>query len=186
MRQNLRCITPPASLPVSLAEAKSWIRLDHDLEDALIERLIRAATNALDGPAGFLGRALMPQTWELVFDAFPAHEIEVPLGPIASVAEITFTDPAGVGQTVPAAAFELDRVATFGGWIVPVDGFSWPATMATIGAVSVRVVVGTGAPEGVRQAILDMIAARYDMRGEGRMLSPGIAGDLARFRRPVL
>ena len=53
-------------------------------------------------------------------------------------------------------------------------------------AVRVRFVAGTGTPEGVRQAILDMVAARYDTRGMGKMLTPGIAADLAQYRRPVL
>lgn len=185
-KTSLRLITSPAALPVSLPEAKEYLRVDHDDEDDGIGVMIAAAVSLLDGRSGILGRCLEAQTWELVLDRFPMAEIRLPLGPVASVASVAFTDPAGADQTVAAENFALDNAETFGGWIVPRAGFSWPATMATINAVRVRFVAGTGTPEGVRQAILDMVATRYDTRGDGRMLTPGIVADLAPFRRPVV
>ena len=50
-----------------------------------ISAMIAAATDMLDGRHGILGRCLEAQTWELVLDAFPAAEIRIPLGPVASV-----------------------------------------------------------------------------------------------------
>jgi uncharacterized phiE125 gp8 family phage protein len=68
-------VTPPVAAPVSLAEAKAHLRVDFDDEDALISGLIDAATQHLDGWSGVLGRALMPQTWEMSLDRFPAGAI---------------------------------------------------------------------------------------------------------------
>jgi uncharacterized phiE125 gp8 family phage protein len=183
---RLRLITPPAALPVTLGEAKAYIRVDGDFEDAGISAMIAAAVNMLDGRGGILGRALEPQTWELALDRFPAREIRLPLGPVASVTSVAFTDPEGGAGTVSASNFEVDNGEAFGGWIVPHSGFAWPATMDLINAVRVRFVAGLGAPEGVKQAILDMVASRYDTRGAGTMLTPGIVADLAPFRRPVV
>ncbi len=180
---TLRLITPPETLPISLAEAKAYLRVTHAGEDAGITGMIAAATNALDGRVGFLGRCLMPQTWDLVLDAFPASEIMIPLGPVASITSVTYTDPAGVQQTVDPIDYEVDTAPSFGGWIVPAG--AWPATMTTINAVTVSFVAGTGAPPAVKQAIFDMVARAFDTRGEGRMLAPGIVADLAPFRRPV-
>jgi uncharacterized phiE125 gp8 family phage protein len=185
-KTSLRLITPPASLPVTLAAAKAWLRVDHADDDDAIAALLGAAVNLLDGRNGILGRALEAQTWELVLDRFPVAEIRLPLGPVASVTSVAFTDPEGAEDTVSAEDFELDNVSGFEGWVVPRAGFSWPATMETINAVRVRFVAGTGTPEGVRQALLDMVAARYDTRGEGKLLTPGIVADLAPFRRPVV
>ena len=140
----------------------------------------------LDGRDGILGRCLEPATWELVLDGFPAAEIRLPLGPVASVASVAFTDPEGAEGTVDSGRLRAGRGRDLRGWLVPVSGFAWPATMDTINAVRVRFVAGTGAPEGVKQAILDMVAARYDTRGEGKMLTPGIVADLAPYRRPVV
>ena len=105
---------------------------------------------------------------------------------MASITSVKFTDPDGAEGTVDPGSFALDNSETFGAWLMPQDGFAWPATMATINAVRVRFVAGTGAPEAVRQCILDMVAGRYDTRGEGKMLTPGIVADLAPFRRPVV
>lgn len=186
MKTSLRLITPPASLPVTLAEAKSYLRVDHDAEDAGIAAMLAAAVNLLDGRTGILGRCLEPATWELLLDAFPAAaEIRLPLGPVASVTSVAFTDPAGGEGTVDPGSFTLDNAEGFGGWIVPVSGFAWPATMDTINAVRVRYVAGTGTPEGVKQAILAMVAERFDGRA-GKLLTPGIVADLAPFRRPVV
>lgn len=187
MKTILRLITPPASLPVTLAEARDYLRVDSDFEDAGISALIAAAVNLLDGRNGILGRCLEPQTWELVLDRFPTGaEIRLPLGPVASVTSIAFTDPAGAEGIVAAPDFELDAMSAFGAWIVPHSGFAWPATMEVVNAVRVRFVAGTGTPAGVKAAILDMVASRYDARGAGKLLTPGIVADLAPFRRPVV
>jgi uncharacterized phiE125 gp8 family phage protein len=184
---NLRLITPPADLPVTLAAVKDYLRVSHDDEDAGISAMLAAAVNLLDGRSGLLGRCLEPATWELVLDRFPsAGEIRLPLGPVASVEAIAFTGAEGAEGTVDPGDFALDNAATFDAWLVPRAGFAWPATMDVINAVRVRFVAGTGTPEGVKQAILDMVAARFDTRGEGRMLTPGIVADLAPFRRPVV
>jgi uncharacterized phiE125 gp8 family phage protein len=164
---------------------KDFLRVDHDAEDAGISAMIGAAVNLLDGRHGILGRCLEAQTWDLTLDSFPAAEILLPLGPVASVTSVKFTDPEGSEGTVGSGSFELDNGPTFEGWVVPVAGFSWPATMDTINAVRVRFVAGIGAPEAVKQAILAMVATRYDDR-TGKLLTSGIVADLAPYRRPVV
>lgn len=182
----LRLVTPPAAAPVSLAEAKAFLRVDHSEEDDLIAGIIAAATGLLDGRTGILGRCLEAQTWELSLDAFPEAELQLPLGPVVSVESVTFADPAGAEATVSPTDYVLDATPTFLGWIVPVAAFAWPETMAVINAVRVRFVAGRGTPAAVKAAILDMVAGKYDERGGGKLLSPGIVADLSPYRRPVV
>ena len=52
-------VTPPEPV-VSIDEAKDHLRVDGDGEDALIEGLVAAATGHIDGPNGWLGRAIGP------------------------------------------------------------------------------------------------------------------------------
>lgn len=81
-------ITPPAMLPVSLAEAKAHLRVDHTDDDSLIGGLIAAATDHLDGWTGILGRCLVEQTWRQDFAAF-ATCLSLPLGPVISISNVT-------------------------------------------------------------------------------------------------
>ena len=180
----MRLITPPATLCVPVAAAKAHLRVDHDLDDAHIEDLIRAATEHLDGWSGVLGRALEAQTWELALDAFPDGAIRLPLGPVASVTSVIYADPAGAEQTVDPGAYVLDAQSVEG-WVVPIDG--WPATMETVNAVRVRWVAGTGTPRAARQAILLLVGHWYAHReavGEAAVELPlGVQSLIAPLRR---
>jgi uncharacterized phiE125 gp8 family phage protein len=162
----MRLITPPATLAVSVAEAKEHLEVEHDLHDLKIERFIRRATAHLDGWQGVLRRALEPQEWEFALDEFPDGAIALPLGPVASVTSVIYADPAGAEQTVDPGAYVLDPYSSGGaeGWVVPVDG--WPAAMKTVLAVRVRYVAGTGTPPAVQQAILLFVGHYYRFRGD--------------------
>lgn len=180
MRTNLKLIMPPTEAPVTLTEVKEYLRVDHSVDDALIAGLIDAAVDMLDGPAGFLGRCLEQQTWELTLDRFPAAEIEIPLGPVSEVVSITYRGRDGADVLLPGDALVLESNG-LGGRVVA--GAPWP----TGSHVRIRFIAGTGTPAMVKAAIIDMVAARYDLRGgEGRMLTPAIAADLAPYRRAVL
>lgn len=158
-----RLVTAPASDPVTLAEAKAQLRVDASDEDALITSLIKAATAYLDGRQGILGRCLMTQTWELTLDAFPADgDIEIPLGPVASVTSVTYVDTAGATQTVSDVNYYLDNTSV-SAWVIPQA--TWPTTMDAANAVTVRYVAGAAAaPLPIKQAILLLVAHWYENR----------------------
>lgn len=159
-----RLVTPPASTPITLAEAKSQLRVDHSDEDGKIEALIAAATSYLDGRTGVLGRCLVTQTWELTLDEFPAEEIELPLGPVASVTSVTYVDIAGVTQTVSESDYYVDN-ASLSAWVLP--EIEWPNTMQAANAVTVRFVAGTAVadvPPALKHALLLLVAHWYENR----------------------
>lgn len=65
---SVTVVTPPAPI-VALDDAKAHLRVDHADEDALIGALVETATAWLDGPDGWLGRALGEQVLETTFPA---------------------------------------------------------------------------------------------------------------------
>jgi len=176
---GLRLITAPAVEPITLVEARLHLRIDAagsppiHADDTLVTALIKTARNYLDGREGRLGRALITQTWELVLDKFPVNEMRIPLPPLQSVTSVKYDPPSGGEQTVLSSNYIVDAVSS-PGWIVPVTGFAWPATMDTINAVRVRFVSGYGdeasdLPDPIKQAMLLMLGHLYDNRGDEEM-----------------
>lgn len=185
----LRLITPPAIQPVTLTEAKNHLRVDSAEEDSTISLMIDIATGHVDGPNGFLGRALVDQTWELVVDNFPAasgggattwsfgtqalDQIKIPIPPLLSIVSVIYDDTAGIPQTLPPLSYTVDNVSE-PGWIVP-DG-AWPATFAGINSVRIRFRAGyidlsnsppTGfVPADIKGALLLYIGSLYANREE--------------------
>lgn len=161
MRMN--CVAPPTVEAVTLQQAKLWLRVDGDEENALISALISAAVAHLDGWTGVLGRALEEQTWELALDAFPSREIHLPLGPVVGVTSIKYDDAEGVEQTVDAADYYVDARST-DGWVIPVSAFAWPAPMSAANSIRVQWVAGTGTPPAIGAAILLHVGHLYANR----------------------
>lgn len=132
---GLKLITPPETFPVSRGEAKAHLREDSGDFDTTIDVMIAAATDYCDGPTGFLGRALIDQTWELVLDKFPCNEVKIPMPPLIEVVSITYDDAAGEAQTLSPSSYLVDAVSE-PGWVLPVG--SWPSTFSGVNAVRVR------------------------------------------------
>lgn len=135
---SLDLITAPALEPVSLAQAKLHLKVDHSEDDTLIGGLIVAARRMAEHQTQ---RALVTQTWELVLDAFPAAEIQLAKPKVLSIVWVKYLDAAGALQTLDSAAYALDA-ATLPGYVVPVS--TWPSTYDGANAVRVRFTAGYG------------------------------------------
>lgn len=164
---SLKLITAPATVPVSIAEAKSHCRVDASDEDSWFAAAIGAAVAKAEHE---LGRALITQTWEAVYDAFPSGGIELGRSPVQSITTLKYLDATGSEQTVSPSAYVLDAVADQGiGWLLPAAGTAWPAAAAAVNAVRVRFVCGyadtaDSVPAAVRQWILMHVATAHRMR----------------------
>ena len=90
--------TPPASEPVSLAEAKSFLRITDGDDDALISSLVTAIRQKAEF---WTRRSFITQTWTLWLDSVPkGFNITVPLSPLQSITHIKSYDLANVASTV--------------------------------------------------------------------------------------
>ena len=137
---SLKLLTPPALLPVTLAEAKLAHRFDASDLDADITAMLADATRLVEHETGL---ALMPQTWQLTLDAFPACDLVLTRPPVASVTSIAYVDTLGAMQTLAPEAYTLDTASAYGpARVAPAYGTSWPATRDQANAVTVRFVAG--------------------------------------------
>jgi len=166
---GLRLITPPAEEPVTLAEAKAQLRLEHALDDTTVTALISTARQYVELATW---RALVTQTWELSLDGFPVwsvtcpREIQLPKGDVQSVTSVKYDDPAGVEQTFPASSYIVDGYPP--ARVVLKRVANWPATNFEALSVRVRYVAGYGAasavPGPLKQATLLLVSQMYEHR----------------------
>lgn len=190
---SLVLVTAPAAEPVSLDEVKSHLRVTADTEDELIDALITAARQHVDGRDGWLGRGLVTQTWELGLDGFPtgweypsdpwprATAIQVPLPPLQSVTSVKYIDPNGTEQTLASTEYVV-HTAEEPGLIVLAYGKNWPSIRVEPGAVRVRFVAGYGlakdVPRPIKLGLSAYVAHFYEHR-EPVILTGGVGSPVA-------
>lgn len=192
MLQPVRTVAP-ATAPVSLAEAKAHMAVEHDDHDDLIDGLIAGAVDHLDGWRGILGLALVTQTWRQDFGKF-ASALQLPVRPVQSIAGVTYYDGDNAEQTLATSVYELRTDDTRGPYIALQPGEAWPATYSRTDAVSVTFVAGYGGaadvPAAIRVAIMMMVSHWYASReavvvGTGATTLPlGAEMLLAQYWRP--
>ena len=166
---GLKLITPPASFPVTLAEAKQHCNVNVTDYDALINRYIGSATTEVEN---WLGRALIDQTWELTLDTFPPNELRIPKPPLIQVVSVAYDNTAGDEIALGPTAYTVDAGKVDGyGWILPAG--TWPDTFAGINAVRVRYRAGylneasppvQNVPDDIRHAVLLGVGDAFDTR----------------------
>lgn len=159
---SLAVITGPTAEPLTLAEARSQVKVTDADSDAKLAALIFAAREWAQGQSR---RILMQQTLEYYLHVFPSCEIRLPVGPVQSITSVKYRNTSNVEVTLAAAAYDTD-LKTPVPVIAPAYGYTWPDTYDRYNAVTVRFVAGYAdqAPElhTVREAMLMWIQAQYD------------------------
>lgn len=152
----LKLIAPVVAEPVSLAEAKTYLKVEVDVDDALIAGQITAAREYAEH---YAGRLFATRTLELWLAVFPVGAIELSVGPATSVESIVYTDASGAQQTLASSEYAVDD---FGLLTRIAPAAAWPAGARN---VIIRYVAGD-APQAARAAILSMLAHLYENRGD--------------------
>lgn len=190
----LQRVTAPDASPVTLAQAKSQVRVDSSDDDAIIRAYLAAATEAVDGPRGFLGRALVDQTWDYYLDRFPVWRnpyIDLPLPPMISVTGVFYRDSSGAEQTLSPLTYSVSSSKEPGRLYLP-SSAAWP-TIAAPSPNAVRIRFRAGYPDGevpagIIAAILILFADMYEHRtsqvvGESASVIPWSAMQLLKPHR---
>lgn len=168
---SLQLTAPPAEEPVTLEQAKAWLRVESGGdEDALIAALIPAARARCEWHTG---RAFMTQGWTLWLDGVGDGCIALPLPPLVSVQSVTL-----YGRDDAATVLGVDSYAVDvpGGRVI----LKSPHTnLRTRNAAAIAFTAGYGGaadlPAPICQAILQIVAALYDHRGAEPAPTPDAA-----------
>ncbi len=180
-------LTAPASEPLSLADAKAFLRVEHDDDDAVIAALIAAARNHVEALTRL---GLMTQTWRIVRDDWPRDgRIRPRLGPLQSVAAARIYNEVGVVSTIDVARFVTDTASG----AIAAPGWSLPQPGRAAAGIELDVVIGFGAaasdvPQVLLQAIRMLVSHWYENRSlvaigqTVAMLPPSVNAMIASYR----
>jgi uncharacterized phiE125 gp8 family phage protein len=167
-------LAPPTVEPITLAEAKSFLRVAHGDDDGLITSLVAAARAHVETATR---RALLAQTWRIVRDAWPAGgRIAVTPAPLIGVVAARIRDEHGEPHALDTAAFSFVAGA------VPAElafvPWSLPSPGVDESGIEIDVELGHGAsaaavPPQLVHAVRLLTAHWYEHRG---ILASGQAG----------
>ena len=131
--------TGPASEPMTTAEAKAHLRVDHTDDDTYIDTLIASARQHVEQVTG---RILVNQTWVAKADRF-TELFELRHNPISSVSSITYVDVDGASQTATDSLYTVDT-DHLPARVYLAYNQSWPSTRSQRNAVTITYVAGYG------------------------------------------
>lgn len=157
-------ITPPAVEPWTTAEAKAFLRVTHDDDDAVIASLIAAARSQIEAQTR---RGLITQGWRIVLDRWPDDgRIDLRLAPLRTVTAARVFDAGGHASSVDTGRFVIDGATN----VIASPPWSLPQPGRAVAGIELDVEIGFGAapssvPQVLRHAIRTLVAHWYENRG---------------------
>lgn len=159
-------VNGPALEPVSVADAKKWLKLETSDDDDVIGALITAARLTIEAQ---IRRMLITQTWRLIYDCWPnGRLIKIPLAPFQSLTAMRVYDANNTAQNVSASLYYVDATPDAPRVIF---GAPPPNPGRHDAGIEIDVIVGYGdtpesVPEPLRQAIRMLVTDWYENRGD--------------------
>lgn len=156
----------PATEPLTLAEARAFLRVDGPDEDSFISTLITAARLHCESVTG---RAMISQSWRIVRDAWPSdRKIRLPVAPLRSLTAVRAFDADGNVTALAPGDFQpgTGKVPAF--IFVPAFISGMPAIRAH-DAIEIDYVAGYGdapedVPQDLRHALLTLVGTWFEHR----------------------
>jgi uncharacterized phiE125 gp8 family phage protein len=165
---SLTLTAPPAVEPVSLGEAKAFLRVAHTDENQLITDLVRASRERVEALTGL---ALITQSWRETLDAWPARRVSacgqavrLLRRPLISVEALRIHDRGGFAQLIDPAEYRVE--AGEPGRLIATLPFTLPPPQRLAGGIEIDFTAGFGSstndvPAALSVAILQLTAASY-------------------------
>ncbi|MCK5518882.1 MAG: phage head-tail connector protein [Alphaproteobacteria bacterium] len=179
--------TPPASEPLTLAEIKTFLRIDHSNDDAIVTDLISSARQICESVTG---RSLITRSYSLFLDFWPDASItewwdgvregadvvgkirvlSLPKPPLLSVTLIKVYAADNTYAEFPSVSYYVDT-AGIPGRVVLTQGASPPTPGRAANGIEIQFTAGYGAtvqnvPALLRQGMKQVIAHLYEHRGD--------------------
>jgi uncharacterized phiE125 gp8 family phage protein len=161
---SFELITPPEKEPISLSEARTFIRYPDRDEDGVILGLMETARKLFES---YTQRALVTSTWKLHLPRFPVGGIPIRKLPVKEIESVTYFDDNDASQTWAESNYQTDLLG-IPPTLWPGYGISYPSTRSgKLNAVSIQFVAGDEVEDVDRRdksAILILTKHLFDNR----------------------
>jgi uncharacterized phiE125 gp8 family phage protein len=168
VRPSLVVYAAPATQPLSLDDAKAWLRVDVDDENGVVDGLIQAATSIVEDDTA---RRLIEQTIDLTVDSFPCgtEPLELYVAPVSAVSSVTYYDETDTSAAFSSANWFLDSAGQPARLCLK-QGCAWPTTRRRVAGV-IRMVVGWSTAESMPPFLVHAVKMRLQCLFEKRDLT---------------
>lgn len=158
-------LSGPAAEPVTLSDAKHFLRVEHDDDDDLIAALIAGSRIHIEAQTR---RAMITQTWRLTRDAWPeSGRLAVLPVPLVTLVAARIYKADGSTVAVDVTAFAIDKAAAPARLAFTRGALAAPER--PVGGIELDITAGYGdaedVPEPLRQAVRLLVAHLYENRG---------------------
>ena len=155
----------PAQEPVSLLEAKNFMRLDSSQDDVLVSTLITAARIHIETT---IGKVLVTESWSYFLDKWPKSKvIYFPLDPIQTIEEIRFHTTDDTFIVLSSDEYSTDFVSNHPRLLF--NGTKPAGSSQKLNQLEIRFLAGYGdtpedVPADLKQALLMLAAHWFEQR----------------------
>ena len=157
VRTRTLSMTDIGEAPMTLAEAKRYLRIYHEEDDEDIPRLVNEAYGKVESRTGRMVRTF---TGVLTMDSFPVDgPIVLPRPPLTEVVSVKYYDSSGTLQTL--ANCQAQTASIPGLVYLPIGLPVWPITAERLDAVQITFTGGGVEPEQLRSAVRWMLNMDY-------------------------
>jgi uncharacterized phiE125 gp8 family phage protein len=171
-----KIVVQPTAEPLTIEECRAHLNIqpyeiDSDgvgshPDDMMIMAMQSAAREHCEN---FLGRSLVPKTYEIAMDEFPDGAIELPMPPLVVVESVTAGEDSD--GLIDSDLYVVDGYSE-PARVVPVT--DWPTVTASTNNVRIRYTAGYGEdsdgnpplPYAIRAALLLMLGHLYEQRSD--------------------
>lgn len=161
------------SEPITLEEAKTFLKVDTDADDTLISAIISAAR---DSAERYCQVSMLPVTIEETFDRFFPYGLRLSVSPVIEVESVQYLPPsASVMETLSESNYNVH--AQYRPPLISRKEFAtWPTIASQAASVKVTYTAGfadvDAIPPVLKLAMLRSIAEMYQNRQDGVMTLP--------------